>query len=140
MKSIKVEKAYPYVTAVILSLLWFFSDLSFPNGKEILSASLTIGAILVGFLATSKALMMTIDTPVMNRIRSTSYVGIFASYMGHAIWLCFSFCILAMVGFFVDTASKWFGTAWVLIAIASACAFIRVTVVMLKIIKHQSSM
>ncbi|MCG6411117.1 hypothetical protein K6U17_18075 [Vibrio fluvialis] len=134
-----VEKAYPYVMAIAASSAWYICDGKFPIGNDVLSASLTIGAILTGFLATAKTLLMTLDTPVMNRIRDTSYASDLASYLGAAIWLCFGFCVLAMVGYFCDTASKWYGVAWMLVAISASLAFVRVTSIMLKIIKHQPS-
>lgn len=137
--NIYIEKAYPYAIAIAASYSWFKYDMVFPTGNDVLSASLTIGAILTGFLATAKTLLMTLDTPVMNRIRSTTYARDLASYLGESIWLCFGFCVFAMFGYFCDTASNWYGTVWMFIAIAAALAFIRVTAIMLKIIKHQPS-
>ncbi|MFQ2325304.1 hypothetical protein ACK313_08120 [Aeromonas dhakensis] len=134
-----VEKLYPYVLASGASFAWFYFKMSFPVGNDILSASLTIGAILTGFLATAKTLLMTLDTPVMNRIRSTAYAQDLASYLGEAIWLCFGFCVLAMVGYFCSTSKLWYGVVWIFISIAASFAFIRVTTIMLKIIKHQPS-
>ncbi len=132
-----VENSYPYVLAASASYSWYHFKMQFPTDNDVLSASLTIGAILTGFLATAKTLLMTLDTPVINRIRSTSYSHDLASYLGEAIWLCFAFCILAMVGYFCSTGSIWYGLVWMYIAISAALAFIRVTTIMLKIIKHQ---
>lgn len=133
--NIYFEKTYPYIAASVAGAVWFHFKGCFPTGNDILSASLTIGAILTGFLATAKTLLMTLDTPVMTRIRETTYAKDLASYLGEAIWLCFAFCILAMIGYFVKTSSVWFGVAWMFIAISGAFAFIRVTTIMLKIIK-----
>lgn len=134
---IYVEKSYPYILATIASCAWYIFKIKFPPENDVLSASLTIGAILTGFLATTKALIMTLDSPVMNRIRKTTYSKDLASYLGESIWLCFSFCVLAMVGYFCSTAKLWYGTIWMFIAISGSLAFIRITIIMLKIINHQ---
>lgn len=138
MTSLLFEKAVPYVAALVAALLWWQMDLALPNGTPILSSSLTLGAILSGFLATAKAIVMTLDSPVMQRVRETTYVNDLVSYLGQAIWLSFGFCIVAMVGFFVDTGSPWYGFIWIVVGVASAVAFVRVTSIMFKIIKHPS--
>lgn len=139
MTSLLFEKTVPYVAALVAALAWWQLDVSLPNGTPILSSSLTLGAILTGFLATAKAIVMTLDSPIMQRIRETTYVNDLVSYLGQAIWLSFAFCVVAMVGFFVETSSAWYGLAWIVLGVASAAAFIRVTNIMFKIIKHPSS-
>ena len=136
MKSIWLEKLSPYILAVSGALLWWTLGLSLPVGDGILSSSLTLGAILTGFLATAKAILMTLDSPIMQRIRGTHYIRDLTSYLSQAIWLSFSFCILSLIGFFVPKESAWYGIAWIVLGLASAGAFIRVTNIMLKIIRH----
>jgi hypothetical protein len=96
-----------------------------------------MGAILTGFLATSKAILMSLDTPIMQRIRATSYHLDLASYLGQAIWISFIFCCFILVGFFIDHQAVWYGATWIAIGVAAGSAFIRVTHIMLKIIRHQ---
>lgn len=136
MKSIYLEKFAPYALAVAGALLWWKLQLELPTGEGILNSSLTLGAILTGFLATAKAIVMTLDSPIMQRIRETTYVNDLVSYLSQAIWLSFGFCIVSLVGFFVSTKSAWYGLAWITLGLASAGAFIRVTNIMLKIIRH----
>ena len=139
MKSIYLEKIAPYALAVSCTVLWFSLDLRLPTGDGVLGSSLTLGAILTGFLSTAKAIIMSLDSPIMIRIRGTSYLNDVVSYLGQAIWLSFSFCIISIVGYFVSTNSTWFGLLWIFFGISSAGAFIRVTNIMLKIIKHNPS-
>jgi len=136
MKSIWVEKLSPYILAIAGAFLWWKLDLALPSGDGILSSSLTLGAILTGFLATAKAILMSLDSPIMQRIRGTDYIRDLASYLSQAIWLSFGFCIVSIIGFFVPTNSTWYGFTWIILGLASAGAFIRVTNIMLKIIKH----
>ena len=136
MKSLYLERLSPYLLAAAGALLWWKFQLVLPSGDGILSSSLTLGAILTGFLATSKAILMSLDSPIMQRIRETTYINDLTSYLSQAIWLSFSFCIVSIIGFFVPTNSMWYGLAWISFGLASAAAFIRVTNIMLKIIKH----
>jgi hypothetical protein len=131
-----IEQFYPVLGAFIAVYLWWRGGVAFPPEKDILSASLTIGAILTGFLGTSKTLLMTLDSSLMKRIRSTPYGAQLASYMGQAIWFCFAFCLISMFGFFLDTTNKYFGFGWIFIAILASLAFMRVTHIMLKIVKN----
>ncbi|WP_194865735.1 hypothetical protein [Alloalcanivorax profundimaris] len=136
MKTIYLERISPYILSSAGCFLWWRLGLVLPAGDAILSSSLTLGAIITGFLATAKAIVMTLDSPIMKKIRQTDYSNDLVSYLGQAIWLSFSFCILSIVGFFVSTEDAWFGLVWIFIGLASAGAFIRVTNIMLKIIKH----
>ena len=135
MKSIYLERFAPYLLGFAAILIWQL-DIALPLGDGILGSSLTLGAILTGFLATAKAIIMTLDSPIMQRLRETNYIHDIVSYLSQAIWLSFSFCILTLIGFFIDQTNLWFGIAWIGIGVTSAGAFIRVTNIMLKIIKH----
>ncbi|WP_418140605.1 hypothetical protein NUW46_15585 [Marinobacter sp. MA] len=136
MKSIYLEKLAPYILAVAGGVCWWRFDLALPSENAILSSSLTLGAILTGFLATAKAIVMTLNSPIMQKIRETSYLSDMVSYLSQAIWLSFGFCIVSLIGFFVPKQEVWYGLAWIGLGLASAGAFIRVTNIMLKIINH----
>ena len=136
MKSIYLEQFSPYILGLSAIFIWWQLGLTLPTGDGILGSSLTLGAILTGFLATAKAIIMTLDSPIMQRLRETDYIHDIVSYLSQAIWLSFAFCILTLVGFFIDKSLTWYGMAWIGIGVMSAGAFIRVTNIMLKIIKH----
>lgn len=136
MKSIHLERFSPYFLGLAAVFIWWSFDMELPSGEGVLSSSLTLGAILTGFLATAKAIIMTLDSPIMQRLRETDYIHDIVSYLSQAIWLSFSFCILTLVGFFIDQTVEWYGMVWIGLAVISGGAFIRVTNIMLKIIKH----
>lgn len=104
-----------------------------------LASSLTIAAILTGFLATAKAILISLDSPLMNRIREAGYINDLVSYLSQSIWLSFSFCCFSLLGYFVQTNVTWYGLAWIFLAIATGCAFVRVTNIMLKVLKYPPS-
>ena len=136
MKPIYWEQSSPYIYGFVASMIWCQLGFSLPENNEILSSSLTLGAILTGFLATAQAILMAFDSKIMQRVRETDYIDNIVSYLSQAIWLSFSFCILTLIGFFIDNKAMIFGIAWVGLGVTSAGAFIRVNSIMLKIIRH----
>lgn len=138
-----LERWLPYFIAASGSLLWWCMGITLPNKEGLLGSSLTIGAILTGFLATAKAILMALDSPVMKRIRNTNYLVDLVSYLGQAIWLSLLFCCVALMGYFINTSSSiygllWdtYGFLWIATCLAMIVSFIRVTNIMLKILKH----
>jgi hypothetical protein len=130
-----IEKISPFFFAFLGVFFWSYLNLSLPTGEGVLGSSLTIGAIFSGFLATAKAILMSLDSDVMKRIRDTTYMNELVMYLAHAIWLSFSFCIVSLIGYFINTANYWYGMVWIWVAIAMAVAFIRFTNIMLKILQ-----
>lgn len=130
------EKTFPYIFAVLAAVIWTQMNLSFPTSDSILSSTLTVSGIFVGFLATSKAILMSMSSPIINELKDSGYIEELVSYIAQAIWVNLSFCSLNVIGYFVDTSQSWFSTLWIGIAICSITAFIRVNHIMLKIFKY----
>lgn len=131
-----LERWFPYLVAAFGVLLWWRMGITLPDKEGLLGSSLTIGAILTGFLATAKAILMALDSPVMKRIRNTDYLADLVSYLGQAIWLSLLFCCIALLGYFVNAISNIYGFLWIATGLAMISAFIRVTNIMLKILKY----
>lgn len=112
-----------------------FSPL-FPEQDSILSATLTVSGIFVGFLATSKAILVTMKSPVIGELKESGYIHELVSYIGQAIWTNLLFCVWNVIGYFSDTSETWYSTIWIGIAACSLAAFVRVTNIMLKIFKY----
>lgn len=136
--SLLLEKIYPYFGGAISAALWWYLGLDLPSPPElVLSSSLTLGAILTGFLATSKTILISLrGTEVMESLKESTYIDELVSYIAQAVWLSFAFSVLAIVGLFMSSPTHVFSIVWIFFAIASGLAFIRVTNVILKIIKH----
>lgn len=138
MNKLVLEKIAPYLLAISAAMLWWKAGISLPKGEGVLGSSLTIGAILTGFLATSKSIVMGLDSSVMSRIRKTRYWDTLVSYLGQAIWLSLSFSAVSITGYFVPENSiwhQWYGILWVFFAVAMGGAFVRVTNIMLRILE-----
>ncbi|MGE5523160.1 MAG: hypothetical protein ACM3SS_05540 [Rhodospirillaceae bacterium] len=143
--SLWVERWLPVVLAALATAAWRYVDpqptLSEQAVNDFLSASINIGAILTGFLATSKAILMALPADsVMGRIRSSRYIDDLANYLAQAIWGCLTFAVANLVGFFAighfQASWEWFGTVWLALAVFSVGAFVRVTTIMLQILRH----
>ena len=138
--SLTFEKVHPYAFSVLVGAIWAVADaqstnINFPQDDPLLSATLTVSGIFVGFLASTKAILMSITSKVMDQIKQTGYIEELVGYVSSAIWANLLFCLVNMIGFFGLQSVNWYSTAWVVIATASLATFIRVTRVMLKILK-----
>lgn len=133
--SLQAERLGPYVLAALSATLWWLTDMTLPIADGVLGASLTLGAILTGFLATAKTIVMSaIESPVMLRVKKAGYLPDLISYLKQAIWLSFTFCIVCLVGFFIVNSHHLYGLAWIFTGVSAGAAFIRVTNLLLKII------
>lgn len=133
-----LEKTYPFLIGFFAGLAWYVFDGALPSDtSSVFSAGLTLGAILTGFLATSKAILISLNgTPVMIKLKKSTYINELVTYLAHAIWLAFAYSIVSMTGFFITNPQAWnFGEVWISIGTASGLAFIRVTLVILQILK-----
>lgn len=130
------EKIYPYLLGLIASVLWLHMQGTFPTGDSLLSATLTVSGIFVGFLATSKAILMSMSSPIIEELKRSGYIEELVSYIGQAIWINLLFCSINVIGYFVSTQAEWYSLIWIFISVCALATFIRVTHIMLKIFKH----
>lgn len=130
------EKIYPYLLGLIASVLWLRVRGTFPTGDSLLSATLTVSGIFVGFLATSKAILMSMSSPIIEELKRSGYIEELVSYIGQAIWVNLLFCSINVIGYFVSTQTEWYSLIWIFISVCALATFIRVTHIMLKIFKH----
>jgi hypothetical protein len=140
-----IERYHPVVLAVVSSIAWAvlserFSFTMPPDEKEFLAAALGLGAVLTGFIATAQAILMALPTDsVMGRLRSTGYIDDLVEYIGRALHGGFVFCVFNLIGFSAmhleADAKRVYWAAWVLFAVYSACTFLRVSKIMLRIMR-----
>jgi hypothetical protein len=132
-----LEQIYPYVIALGCAVTWSQWATGFPQSEALLGATLTVSGILIGFLATSKALMLSLDSKVLDDLRTSGYIQELVGYLGQAIWANLLFCALCVVGFFVER-SAWYGGTWIAFSVAALVTFARITHIMLKVFRHSS--
>ncbi|MBD3648872.1 MAG: hypothetical protein HUJ31_15805 [Pseudomonadales bacterium] len=129
------EKAYPYVLGAIGTLVLWESGVDLPDKEALLSATLGVSGIFVGFLATSKAILISLKSPIKDDLKQSNYIENLVSYIGEAIWVNLTFCFVNVVGFFIDSFVIY-QHFWFFLAIASLISFVRVTHIMLIIFRQ----
>jgi hypothetical protein len=137
---LSAERWYPVLLGALSCLAWWYNDLGFPKAAEnLLAAAISLGAILAGFLATAKTVLIALrGTEVMKDLHRSAYIKDFVSYLAWGLWGAFGFAVWSLVGFFASTASKYFQLPWVFLAVFSSAAFFRVTYILIRILDHTS--
>ncbi|MCY4594885.1 MAG: hypothetical protein OXC19_08820 [Bryobacterales bacterium] len=97
MRSLRVERRYPFVLAALALGLaaWLPGGLERPLPALLFASTVTLGAIVAGFVGTCLSVLIVLKTPLMENIRETEYLDTLANYIG---WTLFSGLLLAFVG------------------------------------------
>ncbi|MGY8915358.1 MAG: hypothetical protein ACKVJF_09810 [Flavobacteriales bacterium] len=136
------ERSYPYLLAIGAAFLWCFLCIDLPIKKidSILASSMTLGAILTGFLATSKTILIGLKgADIMVKLSESQYIDNLVSYLVEAIWSSFIFCLVCITGYFVKEGSfDYYEYAWIFFGVLAAACFIRVTRIIFLIIRNDT--
>ena len=137
LMSRKFEQIYPYVFALLFSVGFRYFHCSFPKGRDILSASITMGAIFTGFLATLKAIVVSLQGSKIEALRKTNFFGLLLNYLQQAVWMSLLYCGFALGGFFYEPEKPpaWFGVVWIFLSAATLLTFQRVSFSLVAIIR-----
>ena len=135
MKSLFVERLYPFVAAGGTGAASWWLDLDMePNSSQLLTATVTFGAIASGFVATSLSILTSLDTPVMQKIRATRYRVILQEYLGWALVAGIALSLTGIGGLFLDVACEpLFVSTWCLALAFCICCLWRLGTTMLQV-------
>ncbi|MBT2700253.1 hypothetical protein J7E79_23080 [Bacillus sp. ISL-40] len=136
-----LEKIYPQLLSILVTVYLYFTEFklgALQNYKDIMSASISLGSIAVGFLAAAITLMPSMDNNelVRNLRRMGAYKKLL-KYIITAIFSLFSTCFLSLIALFTDSKTNSifnviFNNAWILVFIFSLLATFRVIQTFLK--------
>ena len=138
-----IEKAWPYLAGAVFSLGWyFFLGARFPTHVDnLMLATGTTSAVIVGFLATAKAIVLGLtNTPTFRALKDTGYSTILFRYFFEAILLGMLLLIFSIAGFFLpDNGSQpqaplWFAATWMFLGTCSVFGYLRVVRVLFKLV------
>ena len=113
----------------------------------LLGASGTFASVLVGFLATAKAIIMSISSsPTYKKIQTLGYSVQLMDYIRSAIYVGLFFLVVVTLGFFIDWKSigpdDWeirgviaYKALWVATAVVGLALYIRVIRIIFKVLK-----
>ncbi len=136
--SLKTERWYPFVISGAAGIAWWHFKLPLPEAiKEFLSAAISVGAILTGFIATAQAILAALPTDtVVGRLRASGYIDDLITYLAGALYGCLCFSVYSMAGFFWNEhLPYWYGPVWIALAGFSAMCFHRVSRIFFKILR-----
>jgi len=137
MKNIRVERYYPEVAALMSAAAWCCFDFQFPeNSDAFLSASLTFSAILIGFLSTTQAIIMSLPSgSAIDILKTSGYINILTQYLRLAIYGLLVFSIFNLLGFFRLNELFWYEPLWVASGMYSLASFQRMVEIFIKIMR-----
>ena len=138
--SLNVERFYPFVVAVIGGAVAWKLSVPFPTShNEFLAAALSLGAVLTGFVATAQAILMALPSEsVMGRLRTSGYIDDLVNYIAEALYTGIAFCTINLVWFYLNPEHEkfvYYSPVWIAFALYSASTFIRVTRLMMRIMR-----
>lgn len=132
----QAERIYPFAGGAIAGGVWFWLGPSFPKDSIVLVASLTLAAIFTGFLSTALSVLLGLDSPVMKRLRATSFRWTLVAFLRDAMVSNLLFGALAVAGLFMDKPPHWFGVLWCALLTMMVLAFVRILDVLMGLLQH----
>lgn len=132
MKPITIERWWPYAIAAVMTAVWYFGGAAFPmQPAALLGAAGTAAAVLVGFLATMNAIILSITgSAVFRQLRKAGYSVDLFRYIGEATTVAMTLLVVSLVGFFLVPVTGEmpliYRVAWVLAAMSALLLFVRV--------------
>ncbi len=136
-----VERFYPIALALVGGVVSYHYGLKFEDSKysNQLSSTINVSAILMGFLGTAQAMLLSFNSKTFRAIRSNKHLwSMMLSYFRSALLGSMSLCVISLVLFSLDTTrfrswqlanvhlEQFLMPIWVGLAIFAFFAFYRV--------------
>jgi hypothetical protein len=145
--SLRHEKWYPMVGALMAGVASYFllKDLRPATVSTLTGHAISVAAISVGFLATAKSILVSIErTRIVELMRASGYYDDMLGYMVNAIKLWFLVAFLSgfLVLTFEDLYSPWNRvafSAWLLFVAWAALAGYRVIAMLTEVLRRASA-
>jgi hypothetical protein len=142
------EKRYPVVIAAASAAVYYYADLRFqlpPPSRDLMGVVVSVSAIAVGFLATAKSILFTIqDRTVIKYFKDSARYTTLVDYLMWAIHWSFLSAGLSTLALFFDLNKlNWWVvrvgmTAWVFLVIVATFSYFRVLRIFGLILRSQA--
>jgi len=142
------EKWYPLVGSLIITFLYlkFCRLTSFQSSIDnLFSSVITISAITIGFLATIKTLIFSINNQYMiKQLKSAGVFNDLINYIMATVYCCFILAILSGVGLFMNLKDtmpwyQWAFGGWIFLVIYAVLLSHRILKILGKILRDHTS-
>ncbi len=134
------EKFGPWLFSIGVVILWLFVCSPFPkNPSNIFISSISFGAIVTGFLATTEGILLTINTRsvLVTKLYKSGHFLSIISYLASTIRVGILFSIFSLTILIDERVAKifWFQIFWVFLASFLFSSFYRITEIIIRILK-----
>ena len=138
------EVLYPWVLAVLGGIGWHFIDRALKQQPpdNVYAAAVSLGAILVGFLATAQSIVATmLHTNVIKDLREGDFFKDFVRYISSAIYAGMAFVVVSfvlLVGYpELPSAIRHYAEClWIGTCVAALGTFLRATRLLAKVLER----
>lgn len=138
--SLTFERWYPWLFGAAVAALAWLLEWRLPGEDalpSLLSAAISVSAILVGFMATMKSILMAVPTMIAG-IKAADFLEDVASYLMVATSGGLVYCVINIAGFF-SVATTWpqcFTVVWFGSGVFALLAFWRVMRIMTALLRR----
>lgn len=131
----RAERFYPLVTGLTIGLLFlvlYWNSVLPKSVKDLLTAALTIGSISIGFLATAKSILFSMEQKKVIRIlKDVGKFRVLVKYLMSAVHWSFFWAVLSGIGLLIDfdSPAAWHPrifSLWVAITVTACLSYYRV--------------
>lgn len=139
--TLSFERWYPIFFAVAAGAMAWIVDAALPGKSDLtglLSAAISASAIFVGFIATSKSILMALPTGgIRQQLHDSGFKHDLASYLNQAMISNLVFCAFNIIGFFpiAQEHLSLYSPLWIGLGILCLASFWRVSRVMTAILR-----
>lgn len=138
-KYIVVEIWYPFVGAIILSLLSHKFGFDVLALEDLPTIGITVTSIFIGFISTLAGLLLSSDSKGISRMKQLKKFKLTLKYCWKAVRLSFLFIVLNIfLIIYPDIEYHWVSTVWVFMVSWTYLAIFRSVDVSLGAINHSS--
>ena len=127
------------IVASIAASVWLYLGIPMPeDGRYTLGATATFSSVVTGFVGTSLSILIALDSPLMHRVRKTSYVTFLQNYLGWALASGVLLVAVSILGMWT-CSSWWYGAVWIGAGTFCIGCLYRVAKIMLRIFAHKDA-
>lgn len=126
------ERYYPHIIGIVLGVVTYNqTTFAMPTDTSVctslFSAAISLSAVLVGFLATMYAVLMTLPS-MIKRLAKLDYVDVVQEYFISGIVIGLAFSVLNIIAFFdlALTGKPLFISFWIMLGSMMFLTFFRV--------------
>ncbi|WP_155986346.1 hypothetical protein [Thioalkalivibrio sp. ALE9] len=135
MTSRTFERFYPKLGALAALAIWWYLDFPIPPESSFnmaLISSLTLAAIFTGFVGTATAVIVGMDSPIMEKIRRSTAIASLTNYITESIVAGIAVSVTAFLLFFWNYPPPLVITgAWIFFIALLTLTFYRISYILI---------